>query len=186
MKYVLTLLVPLCILFLAPAAVAADVASSGPSAMALKSLDGSPMSSETLEGKTVLFVNVASRCGYTSQYEGLQALYEEKKKEGLVIVGVPCNQFGSQEPGSAKEIATFCERNYGVTFPILEKQDVNGSGRSALYDYLVDSKVGGGSDVGWNFEKFLVNKTGDVVGRFPSGVTPGSSKLAAAISDALK
>lgn len=181
-----THLVPLCLLLLALPALAGDAPNNGPSTMRLKALNGAPVPAESLQGKAVLFVNVASRCGYTSQYEGLQALYASMKDEGLVIVGVPCNQFGSQEPGSAEEIATFCERNYGVTFPILEKQDVNGPGRSDLYDYLVDSKVGGGSDVGWNFEKFLVGKDGAVVGRFPSSVKPSSDKLSSAITGALK
>ena len=102
----------------------------------LTRLDGSKLPASELSGKAVMFVNVASACGYTRQYEGLQALYEARKDDGLVIVGVPCNQFGAQEPGSAEEIATFCKTNFGVTFPLLAKQEVNGAGRSALYKSL--------------------------------------------------
>ncbi|MCO4747631.1 MAG: glutathione peroxidase [Proteobacteria bacterium] len=153
--------------------------------MQLTALDGSPMPASELDGKAVLFVNVASKCGYTKQYEGLQALYEAKKDSGLVIVGVPSNQFGGQEPGSSEEIASFCKMNFGVTFPLLAKQDVNGGQRSALYSFLVGSTAGGGSDVSWNFEKFLVNRQGEVVGRFKSSVTPDSSELDVAINEAL-
>ena len=153
--------------------------------LSLTSLDGTPLAADALAGKVVLFVNVASRCGYTSQYKGLQALYEARKDDGLVIVGVPCNQFGGQEPGSAAEIASFCEMNYGVSFPLLEKQDVNGAARSALYTRLVSSAAGGGTDVKWNFEKFLVGRDGAVIGRYGSGVKPGGKELAAALDAAL-
>jgi len=154
--------------------------------MDLTALDGTAVPKETTAGKATLFVNVASKCGYTRQYEGLQALYESKKDEGLVIVGVPCNQFGGQEPGSAEEIATFCQRNYGVSFPLLSKQDVNGKKRSELYTALVSSEAGGGSDIRWNFEKFLVGKDGKVVGRWGSSTEPNSDELAKAIDAALK
>ena len=130
-------------------------------------------------------MNVASKCGYTPQYEGLQALYTQYKDKGLTIVGVPCNQFGAQEPGSAEEIASFCKLNYGVDFPLLEKQDVNGAARSALYTQLISSPAGGGADVKWNFEKFLVAPSGEVVGRFPSKVAPNDPALAAAIEKVL-
>ena len=153
--------------------------------MQLTALDGSTLDNATLDGKAVLFVNVASKCGYTSQYEGLQDLYEQKKDDGLVIVGVPCNQFGAQEPGSSEEIATFCKRTYGVSFPMLEKQNVNGPQRSDLYKYLVGSDAGGGKDVGWNFEKFLVGKDGEVKARFGSGTRPNSDELGKAIAAAL-
>jgi len=144
-------------------------------------LDGTPLSADTLAGKVVVFVNVASACGYTAQYEGLQALYEARSDDGLVIVGVPCNQFGGQEPGNAETIATFCKTTYGVTFPLLEKQAVNGPERSALYQGL----VGSGDDVRWNFEKFVVGRDGQVVARFPSGTEPDSAELRAAIEQAL-
>ena len=147
----------------------------------LTRLDGSKLPASELTGKAVMFVNVASACGYTRQYEGLQALYEARKDDGLVIVGVPCNQFGAQEPGSAEEIATFCKTNFGVTFPLLEKQEVNGAGRSALYKSL----VGDGADIRWNFEKFVVGTDGKVVARFPSSTKPGSDELKTAIDKAL-
>ncbi len=147
----------------------------------LTALDGTPIDGAKLAGKVVLFVNVASRCGYTNQYAGLQALYADNASKGLVIVGVPCNQFGGQEPGSAGEIERFCSMDYGVEFPLLEKQDVNGTNRTELYDWL----VGDGADVSWNFEKFLVGRHGDVLGRFPSGVTPNDAVLVHAIKSAL-
>lgn len=152
---------------------------------ALVGLDGQPLPAEAIAGKAVLFVNVASKCGYTPQYEGLQALYTQYKDKGLTIVGVPCNQFGAQEPGSAEEIASFCKLNYGVDFPLLEKQDVNGAARSALYTQLISSPAGGGADVKWNFEKFLVAPNGEVVGRFPSKVAPNDPTLTAAIEKVL-
>lgn len=143
----------------------------------MTALEGGAVEPALLTNKVVLVVNVASRCGYTSQYTGLQALYEKYKDQGLVIVGVPCNQFMGQEPGTAKEIASFCKMRYGVTFPLLEKQNVNGAKRSPLYRALVDSKAGGGSRVGWNFEKFLVDRSGEVVARFGSGTKPGDAAL---------
>ncbi len=166
-----------------PAPAAASVSPAIPE-LSLTALDGEVLPKDTLEGKVVLFVNVASRCGYTPQYEGLEALYQSRKDKGLVIVGAPCNQFGSQEPGSAEEIATFCKLNYGVTFPLLAKQDVNGDERSALYSALVGSEAGKSLDIKWNFEKFLVNREGQVVGRYGSGTKPQSDELTAAI-DAL-
>ena len=157
-----------------------------PNNINLTALDGSTISATEMEGKAILFVNVASKCGYTSQYDGLQKLYEKYKDQNLVIVGVPCNQFGGQEPGTAEEIQTFCRMNYGVSFPLLEKQDVNGTNRSELYNTLIDSEVGGGNKVKWNFEKFLVDKNGDVVGRYSSRVGPDSEELDSAIQAAIK
>ena len=157
-----------------------------PNNISLTGLDGTTIAASQFEGKAVLFVNVASRCGYTPQYEGLQALYEQYKDQGLVVVGVPCNQFGAQEPGSAEEIQTFCKMNYGVSFPLLEKQDVNGANRSELYKTLIGSAAGGDQNVRWNFEKFLVGKDGNVIARFSSGVAPDSAELKTAIEGALK
>ena len=148
-------------------------------------LSGEPMAPEALDGKAVLFVNVASRCGYTPQYEGLQKLFNDYKERGLVVVGVPCNQFGGQEPGSAETIASFCKMNYGVEFPLLAKQEVNGDGRSPLYSWLVESEAGGGEAIGWNFEKFLVDSSGAVVARYSSRVAPDDPKLIAAVESAL-
>ena len=140
--------------------------------MQLTALDGSPFDRSLIDGSVVLYVNVASECGLTPQYEQLQALYESRKDKGLVIVGVPCNQFGSQEPGSSEQIASFCKLNYGVTFPLLEKQEVNGDDRSPLYRYLVGSTAGGGGDIKWNFAKFLVDSNGECVGRYGPQVPP--------------
>lgn len=148
-------------------------------------LDGAPFATTELSGKVVLFVNVASKCGLTPQYEGLQKLYAEKKDKGLVIVGVPSNQFMGQEPGSAQEIATFCKANYGVDFPILEKQDVNGKGRSELYKRLVASPAGDGKDISWNFEKFVVGRDGAVSARFSPRTVPDDAALRAEIDKAL-
>ena len=156
-----------------------------PGKVDLTKLDGSKMEASVLEDKAILFVNVASKCGYTSQYEGLQALYEKYKDRGFVVVGVPCNQFGGQEPGSSEEIQTFCKANYGVTFPLLEKQDVNGKRRSDLYKELVSSEKGGGKSIRWNFEKFLVDQNGNVVGRYGSGTKPNSKELQADIETIL-
>lgn len=138
----------------------------------LIALDGSPLPASTFAGKVVLFVNVASQCGYTPQYDGLQAIWTSYKHKGLVVVGVPCNQFGAQEPGSPEQIQNFCKLNYGVDFPLLQKQDVNGPNRSALYREL----VGTGPDIKWNFEKFLVARDGSVR-RFPSSAAPSSPEL---------
>jgi glutathione peroxidase len=149
-------------------------------------LQGESLPAKSLEGKVVLVVNVASRCGYTSQYAGLQSLYEKYEKQGLVVLGVPCNQFMGQEPGTAKEIASFCSMRYGVTFPLLSKQNVNGPKRSSLYQALVGSNVGAGKKVGWNFEKFVVDRKGEVVARFGSGTKPGDVELVQAVEAALK
>jgi len=139
-----------------------------------------------LEGKLVLFVNVASRCGFTEQYDGLQALWAKYQDAGLVIVGVPCNQFGNQEPGKPEEIASFCRMNFGVDFPLLEKQDVKGKTKSALYAHLVGSERAGGKEVKWNFEKFLVDPQGTVLERYRSTTTPSDPALIQAIEAGLQ
>ena len=153
--------------------------------MSLISLDGNPLDRSVVDGQVVLYVNVASACGLTPQYEGLQALYASRKDQGLVIVGVPCNQFGSQEPGGPEEIASFCKLNYGVSFPLLEKQAVNGDARSPLYHYLVGSEAGGGRDIQWNFAKFLVGRDGQVLQRFSPTTAPDDAELLAALDGAL-
>jgi len=153
--------------------------------LTLTRLDGAPIEADELANKVVLFVNVASRCGFTPQYEGLQQLHDTYAAKGLAVVGVPCNQFGGQEPGSPEQIASFCEKNYGVSFTILEKQDVNGKDRSPLYAYLVDSEAGGGKRVQWNFEKFLVGRDGKVIGRWGSRTRPDDQALKSAIEAAL-
>jgi glutathione peroxidase len=137
--------------------------------------------------KVVLVVNVASKCGLTPQYTGLEALHNEFAGQGFSVVGVPCNQFGAQEPGSAEEITTFCSTTYGVTFPLTEKVDVNGSARHALYEKLtpVQDAEGHSGDIRWNFEKFLVGKDGTTVVRFGPMVAPDDAVLRAAITKAL-
>jgi len=128
----------------------------------------------------VLVVNVASKCGMTPQYKGLQELYKKHKDEGLEILGFPCNQFGKQEPGTQEEIGSFCELNYGVTFPILQKIDVNGSKADPVYNYLKNEKAGllGFKGIKWNFEKFLIDRNGKVVERWASTTTPSSIESA--------
>ena len=148
--------------------------------LGLTRLDGTPVG-DALDGKVLLVVNVASYCGYTPQYPGLVDLHHELAGESFAVVGVPCNQFGAQEPGSAEDIARFCTTMYAVDFPLLAKQDVNGPARSALYRHL----IGSGADVKWNFEKFVVDKTGTVRARYGSGTKPQDATLRTAIADAL-
>ena len=150
----------------------------------LVSLGGTPLPASTTAGRVVLVVNVASYCGYSGQLSDLELLYNRYRSRGLVVLGVPCNQFG-QEPGTASEIQNFCSTRYGVTFPLLAKQDVNGPLRSGLYRYLVDSSVGGRSDVRWNFEKFLVGRDGRVLARFSSATSPLDAVVTTAIEVAL-
>ncbi len=147
----------------------------------LATLDGAALSSDTLDNKVILFVNVASQCGLTPQYNGLVELEKAYGDRGLVVIGVPCNQFGSQEPGSPAEIKDFAKSKYDVEFPLLEKQDVNGSDRSPLYQFL----VGEGPDIAWNFGKFLIGRDGSVVARFEPQTAPDDPELKAAIEKAL-
>jgi glutathione peroxidase len=131
-------------------------------------IKGKEISMKGFKGKTLLIVNVASKCGFTPQYKGLEELYQKYKGQGLEILGFPCNQFGSQEPGDEKEIAQFCELNFGVTFPLFAKIDVNGKSAAPLFEYLKEQAPGllGSKAVKWNFTKFLVNQKGDVLKRF--------------------
>jgi glutathione peroxidase len=141
----------------------------------------------SIKGTVTLVVNVASKCGLTPQYSALEALQKEFSAQGFTVLGVPCNQFGAQEPGSSSEIETFCSTNYGVTFPISEKIEVNGAGRHALYQALtqVADDEGHSGDIRWNFEKFLVSRDGAVVSRFKPQTTPDSAEVVAAIKDQL-
>lgn len=154
----------------------------------MNSLDGKPVELSKFKGKVLLIVNTASRCGATPQYEDLQALHEKYSKEGLVVLGFPCNQFGSQEPGDSEQIATFCKKNYGVTFPMFEKVEVNGDDACDLYKYLTSKKAypQDAGRVKWNFEKFLINRDGEVVKRFRTGVNPSSQPVVEAIEKELK
>jgi glutathione peroxidase len=128
------------------------------------------------KGEVLLIVNVASQCGFTPQYKGLEALHEKYHGRGFEVLGFPCNQFGAQEPGSEKEIAQFCETNYGVTFPLFSKVDVNGERADPLYRHLKNEKKGllGTEAIKWNFTKFLVDRNGNVVGRYAPNDTPES------------
>jgi len=147
----------------------------------LKRLNGDQENLQDYAGKTLLIVNVASNCGFTSQYRDLQKLYEANKARGLEILGFPCNQFGAQEPGSAEQIQNFCSTNFGVTFPMFEKIDVNGDGTHPLYAYLKDQAPGilGTTGIKWNFTKFVVSKDGQSIARLASA--DGASKMADAI-----
>ncbi|MBM4005973.1 MAG: glutathione peroxidase [Planctomycetes bacterium] len=148
-----------------------------------RTLEGQPMNLGDLKGKVVLVVNVASRCGFTPQYTDLEALYQRFKDKGLVILAFPCNDFGGQEPGSAKDIREFCSTTYKVTFPVMEKVQVKaGAGQSELFEYLGTRT---GKLPGWNFSKYLVGKDGQPVAFYPSSVKPGDSALAQAIEQAL-
>jgi glutathione peroxidase len=153
----------------------------------LNSIDGQPVPLSQYKGKVLLLVNVASKCGYTPQYTGLQTLYQKYKDRGLVIVGVPANNFGAQEPGTNEEIKTFCTRNYNVTFPMMSKVSVKGEDKTPLYGYLTDSSANPstGGEIKWNFTKFLVGKDGKVITRFESKVTPDSPEMTQAIEKAL-
>ncbi len=151
--------------------------------ISIDTLDGSSLDLSTLEGREVLVVNVASKCGLTPQYTGLEQLQKRFAEKGFTVLGVPCNQFGGQEPGSAEEIQTFCSTTYGVTFPITEKVDVNGAKRHPLYKVLTafPDAEGETGDIQWNFEKFLISPGGDVVARFRPPVDPGSDAVVEAI-----
>jgi glutathione peroxidase len=151
--------------------------------VAISGLDGSPMELSSLAGKEVLVVNVASKCGLTPQYEGLEQLQRRFGDKGFTVLGVPCNQFAGQEPGSAEDIQTFCSTTYGVTFPLTEKIEVNGDGRHPLYDLLTETPdpEGKAGDIQWNFEKFLVSPDGKIVARFRPLVDPASEELVGAI-----
>jgi glutathione peroxidase len=150
-------------------------------------LDGEDGHLARQKGNVTLMVNVASQCGLTPQYAGLQGLYDEYRDRGFAVLGFPCNQFGAQEPGAPDEIAHFCETNYGVAFPMFEKVEVNGGGRHPLYEQLTRAADAEGhtGDIRWNFEKFLVSRDGEVLARFSPLVEPDAPDLVAAIEDAL-
>lgn len=149
----------------------------------MKTIDGETVDLGQYEGKVVLIVNTASECGYTPQYAGLEELYQKYKDKGLVVLGFPCNQFGGQEPGTDSQIKKFCSTRFNVSFPMFSKIDVNGPDAAPLYQFLTsqDVKPAGKGKVGWNFEKYLVDREGKVVGRFKSGVTPMGDQLTDAI-----
>ncbi|MBS0470857.1 MAG: glutathione peroxidase [Proteobacteria bacterium] len=147
-----------------------------------RTLQGKEVSLGEYRGKPMLIVNTASKCGFTPQYEGLEKLWQEHQAKGLVVLGFPCNQFGAQEPGSADEIESFCQVNYGVSFPMFAKIDVNGKDEHPLYTFLKGEKAGilGTKNIKWNFTKFLVDRTGKVAGRFAPTTKPADLESAIA------
>jgi glutathione peroxidase len=153
----------------------------------LNSIDGRPTPLSNFKGKVVLLVNVASRCGFTPQYAGLESLYEKYKDRGFVIVGIPANNFGGQEPGTNQEIKTFCTAKYHVSFPMMAKVSVKGSDITPLYAFLTDKNLhpDTGGEIGWNFTKFLVGPDGKVIARFDSKVEPESPEVTSAVEKAL-
>ena len=152
-----------------------------------KTIDGEVKTLADFEGQVLLVVNVASKCGLTPHYAGLQALYTEKKGAGFAVLGFPCNQFGGQEPGSDAEVKSFCTTKYGVSFPMFSKIDVNGAGRAPLYAWLTSepTQPEGPGDIAWNFTKFLIGKDGRVKARFGPRVEPSSAELRRAVEAAL-
>jgi glutathione peroxidase len=152
---------------------------------ALKDIDGKPTSLKAYEGKVLLIVNVASKCGYTPQYAGLEALQEKYKDRGFTVLGFPCNQFGGQEPGTSEEIKQFCTSKYAVTFPLFAKIEVNGPHRHPLYVLLAGAGSPFPGDITWNFNKFLIGRDGKILERFDSKVKPDSAELVQAVEKAL-
>jgi glutathione peroxidase len=155
--------------------------------VSVSALDGSALALEDLSGSAVLVVNVASKCGLTPQYSALEELQKRYGERGFTVLGVPCNQFAGQEPGTAEEIQLFCSATYGVTFPLTEKLDVNGDGRHPLYQRLVEAPDSSGErgDIQWNFEKFLVSPAGEIVARFRPRTAPDAPEVTAAIEAVL-
>jgi glutathione peroxidase len=175
------------ILMLCLAGISMTAASKGIYNFTLKSIDGQPVSLESYHGKVLLLVNVASKCGFTPQYAGLESLYEKYKDRGLVIVGIPANNFASQEPGTDQEIKKFCSNKYNVTFPMMSKVSVLGPDKTPLYGFLTDKTANPqiGGDIKWNFTKFLFDRNGGPVARFEPAITPDSPEVTTAIESAL-
>lgn len=160
-----------------------DKKVSGPLDFRLQTIDGKDLDLSQYKGKVVLLVNVASKCGLTPQYDALQKLYAEHEKQGLVVIGVPANEFGKQEPGTNEEIQKFCTSKYNVTFPMASKVVVKGDGIAPLYKYLTEKETNPkhSGEITWNFEKFLINKKGEVVNRFPPKTKPDAKEVVDAI-----
>ena len=174
----------LCMLFCAATLVAAEKTVHD---FTLNSIDGQPAPLAVYKGKVVLLVNVASKCGFTPQYSALESTYEKYKDRGFVIVGIPANNFGAQEPGSNQEIKTFCSSKYHVTFPMMAKVSVKGDDITPLYQFLTDksSNPQSGGEIKWNFTKFLIGPDGRVITRFEPEITPDSPQVTSAIEEAL-
>jgi glutathione peroxidase len=151
----------------------------------VKDIDGKQTTLDAYKGKVLLIVNVASRCGFTPQYKELESIYEKYKDRGFVVLGFPCNQFGSQEPGTDAEIKEFCSSKYNVTFPLFDKIEVNGPNRHPLYTSLAGKDSPYPGDIKWNFSKFLISRDGKIIKRYDSKVVPDSPEVTAAIEAAL-
>jgi glutathione peroxidase len=175
----------LCCIFLLGASVMAT--DKNVYEFTLNSIDGQTAPLATYKGKVVMLVNVASRCGFTPQYSALEAVYEKYKDRGFVIIGIPANNFGAQEPGSNQEIKTFCSTKYHVSFPMMSKVSVKGDDKTPLYQFLTDKSANPetGGDIKWNFTKFLIGPGGRVITRFEPEVTPDAPQVTAAIENAL-
>lgn len=152
--------------------------------LTVKTMDGSEIKLSDYKGKVLMIVNVASKCGYTSQYEGLETIYKKYKDKGFEILAFPCNDFGGQEPGTNEEIMTFCESKYNVTFKLFDKIKVLGENKSSLYERLTENSDPSG-DIDWNFEKFIIDKNGDISGRYRSKVKPDSDEIIKMIEEKL-
>ena len=152
----------------------------------VKDIDGKSVNIADYKGKVLLIVNVASYCGFTKQYSGLEQIYKQYKDKGFEILAFPCNQFGEQEPGTNEEIKNFCSSKFDVSFKLFDKIDVNGNNKSPLYSILTDNEVTGKADIKWNFEKFLIDKDGNIVARYASKVEPTSKDLISAIERELE
>jgi glutathione peroxidase len=151
----------------------------------VKDMDGKEINLSEYKGKVLLIVNVASKCGYTPQYKGLEAIYEKYKSKGFEILAFPCNDFGGQEPGTNEEIENFCSLNYNVSFKLFDKIKVLGKEKSPLYERLINNDITERGDVKWNFEKFLIDKSGNIISRFRSKATPESEEIIKAIEKEL-
>jgi len=152
----------------------------------INDINNTPLDLSTFKNNIILIVNVASKCGFTRQYKGLQSLYETYKDQGLIILGVPSNDFGNQEPGSSDTIKSFCSLNYGVTFPLTEKVHVKRNNQHPLYSFLTNANTNYAGSVKWNFTKFLINHNGELIDRFSSSTKPESTKIITAITNAIK
>ena len=170
-----------------PSAVATPQPVAGPLSFTMKDIDGKDLDLSTLKGNVVLLVNTASKCGLTKQYAGLEALYRKYKDQGFVIVGIPANNFGGQQPGSDEEIKTFCSTKYDVTFPMLSKISVKGENKHPLYKFLTEEPTAHefAGEIGWNFTKFLVDRNGNLMARFDSRTPPEDEKVTSAVEKAI-
>ena len=176
---------PLFLLTLCAGAAFATAGESPLYAIPLKDIDGKATTLKQYEGKVVLVVNVASKCGYTPQYESLEALWQKRREKGLVVVGFPCNDFGSQEPGTEDDIKKFCTTKFNVSFPMFAKVHVNGPEQHPLYEALTGKESPTPGPVKWNFGKFLIGRDGKILARFDSGVKPDAPELVTALDAAL-